>query len=245
MDSSLNQLPLVIHENEADEDLELNTASNLQTCLAEFTAKGGTIIRLEGDTEPFRLKRYDVVYPSCSGANNRSQTLWRLLSTFDGAIRLQQPHATRYGFDPYNGKVNWNRTHHIQKDDQFKLWAGVNKSKKFGWHLFQDWLERDDASESDLSMMTEYYNTHYYNPGTPENIRRIYITFAKNAHAHLYRLNQTNASLQNVFVLFYPLEDTIAHPLPDSGIQPRSIEAYEDLASKISKYLDCSQLISF
>jgi hypothetical protein len=244
MESSVNQLHPAIFANECDEDLELEESSNLETSLAEFSAKGGTLIRLEGMTSPFQFAAGDMVFPACSGANNRSQTLWNLLRIYEGAITVQLPHATRYGFDPYNGQANWNRTIHVQKDDEFINWAGVSKSAKFGWALFNDWLLREETTESELATMTAYYNTHYYNPPHHAGTRRIYITFAKNAHVHLHRLNQTNTTLENVFVLFFPLEDLIAHPLPEWETKPQSLKAYRELAALIEKYLDFSQLTS-
>lgn len=239
-----NDLQSVMYANEADEDLELEESSDLQKSLSEFTTKGGTLIRMEEETPPFQFEVGDVVFPSCSGANNRSQTLWGFLRSYDG-ISLQLPHATRYGFDPYNGKANWNRTtHHVRSDDEFLLWAGVNKSTKLGWNVFDHFLLTNEATADDLALMTEYYNTHYYNPNFPSHPRRIYITFAKNAHAHLHRLNQTNSNLENVFVLFFPIEDLIAHPLPEWDTPPRSFKAYQKLASMLEKYLDCSRLQS-
>jgi hypothetical protein len=232
----------MIHADEFDEDLELIESSNLHSSITEFIAKGGVLLRMEGEVSPFQFKMGDMVFPACSGGNNRSQTLWGLLLPYNEMISLQPPHATRYGFDSYNGKINWNRTNHFQKDDEFVKWAGVSKSTKFGWNLFNDWLLSDEATTSELELMTEYYNANYYNPSPLHGKRRIYITFAKNAHVHLYRLNQTNSTLENVFVLFYPIEDIIAKPLTEWETHPRSVKAYSELASMLEKYLDFGKI---
>lgn len=242
MDCSVKELRPLIYANEFDEDLEMNESSNLKNSVASFNAKGGTLKRMDGDASPFQFEAGDVVFPACSGANNRSQTLWALLRPYDGVISLQLPHATRYGFDPYNGRTNWERSFHFYDNDEFVKWAGCPKSKKFGWDSFKDWLSKGEASISELAMMTEYYNTHYYNPTLPVGTRRIYIAFAKNAHVHLHRLSQTNISLENVIVLFFPIEDIIAKPVSELETPPRSIKAYQKLASILEKYLDFSRL---
>jgi len=242
MDCTIFKQHSIIYAHECDEDLEQNESSRLQASLSEFTARGGVLIRMEGEAIPFSLKAGDRVFPSCSGANNRSQTLWNILQLYDGVISLQPPHATRYGLDPYNGKVNWNRTTHIHEDDEFIKWAGLCKSPKFGWNVFNDYFLKDTATPGDLNAITEYYNTHYFKPAVPFGIRRVYITFSKNAHVHLYRLNQTNSTLDNVVVLFYPIDDLIANPLPEWETPPRSIKAYRELAFMLEKYLDFSRI---
>lgn len=88
--------------------------------------------------------------------------------------------------------------------------------------------------------MTKYYNTHYYHPDLPQGSRRVYITFTKNAHTHLHRLNATNGSLKDVYVIVYPIEDLIAHPLPEWETYPRSLKTYQELASILIKYLNFS-----
>jgi hypothetical protein len=232
--------PVICYE--ADEELEQNVKSSLKTALAEFTAKGGTLLRLDKGAAPYQLICSDVVFPSCSGGNNRSQTLWNVLRTYADKIALMRPHATRYGFDPYNGLSNWHRTLHVQKNDEFILWAGVSKSPKFGWDVFESWLSKAEGTPDELALMMDYYNHHYYNPDIPSGTRRIYMTFAKNAHIHLYRLNQTNESLENVVVLFFPLEDLIKDPLPEWNTYPNSAKTYAELAHILESYLDFSQL---
>jgi hypothetical protein len=230
----------LLHVDEADEDLEKNENSSLISSLLEFTAKGGTLIRLERNTEPFSFFPGDQIFPSCSGGNNRSQTLLEIFHPYAALLELHLPHATRYGFDPYNGLVNWHRTHHKQKDDEFILWCGRAKSPKLGWSTFESFLSKTEATPEELQTILDYYTTNYYDPEIPSGSRRIYITFAKNAHAHLYRLNQTNASLENAIVLFYPLEDCIAHPLPEWETYPRSVKCYTEFSKLLRQYLDFS-----
>src|ERR1700722_3198157 len=91
-----------IDSHEVEKDLENQADSSVSTVLAEFRAKGGTFIRLDGDAPPYHLAAGDAVFPACSGGNNRSQTLWGVLLPYADQITLMQPHATRYGFDPYN-----------------------------------------------------------------------------------------------------------------------------------------------
>lgn len=231
-----------IHLHEAEEELQNNAVSSLNASLLEFTSKGGTIFRLEGSAGAFQFVPGDMVFPSCSGGNNRSQTVWNLLRPYRDKISLMQPHATQYGFDPYNGKANWLRIKPPQQNDEFITWAGVAKSTKLGWDIFEGWLKESSATEAELAKMLNYYDQTYYRPNVPAGIRRIYITFAKNAHIHLYRLNQANASLDNVVILFFPVEDLIKHPLPEWNTHPGSIKSYIELSSLLAFYLDFSGL---
>lgn len=223
-----------------DPDLEKHVESNFETSLSSFMGKGGSYIVLEGEVA-FKLLKEDVVFPSCSGANNRSQTLWNLLREFGSHITLMAPHATRYGLDPYNGKANWHRTYHFRRpDDQFIEWAGVAKTQKFGWDQFESWLTKSAASDEELDLLWNYYTENYYNPSIEG--RRVYITFAQNAHAHLFRLSQTNCSLDNVVLLSYPLPDLIHDPLPEWNSAPRSKQSYINLAAIIARHLDFIEL---
>ena len=225
-----------------DIDLETHPECCLKTCLENFHKKGGTLICLEDDTEPFAFIKGDIVFPACSGANNRSQTLWNLLRVYEPEIKVMRPHATRYGFDPYNAAMNWHRTRHTIPEDEFFLWAGVAKSQKFGWDQFESWLVKTKVTGDELTTLWNYYTNEYYNPALPAGSKRIYIAFAQNAHVHLYRLIQTNVSLENVTVLYIPLRDMIADPLPEWQTYPQSKEAYRRLAELISLYLDFSEL---
>lgn len=229
-----------IYPHEAEDSLQKNEATTLEKSLLEFTSKGGTIIRLDGDEKPFQLIPGDMVFPACSGATNRSQALWNVLRPFSSVISLSQPHATQHGFDPFNGKANWVRNKPGVDGDEFKLWAGVPKSKKLGWDMFEEWLTKPGASPDELDAMSNYYNLNYYKPDVPVETRRIYITFLKNAHIHLYRLNSTHDSLENVVVLHFPLDDLIRNPLPEWDAEPGSVMAYTKYAEVMASYLDFS-----
>jgi len=230
----------IIRADEADPDLEQNPEASLKKVMTEYLAKGGTLIRLDGYTEPFQIRLGDTIFPACSGGQNRSQTLWAILKPYSDKINLMPPHATRYGFDPYNGQINWHRKKHNKKNDEYIQWAHFPKSTKFGWELFDDLLSKTEASEEELKMLSEYYDNNYYNPSYSS--RRVYITFAQNAHIHLYRLSQTNPSLENVVVLFFPLPDLLRKPLPEWNTYPSSVKTYEEFSTLLRKYLDLAQL---
>jgi hypothetical protein len=243
---SRQHINTIIHADETDEYLEGDEQSSLKAILAEFTAKGGTVVRLDKRATSYQLAHGDMVFPACSGGNNRSQTLWNVLRPYTNKITLMPPHSTRYGFDPYNGRSNLRRSKHphknAHKNDKFILWAGVSKCKKIGWDVFAKWVSDETITPETLPTMLDYYNSHYYNPNCPSGTRRVYITFTKNAHIHLYRLVQTNTSLENVVVLFFPVEDLIHHPLPEWNTQPYSVKCYSKLAEMLKSHLDFSQL---
>ena len=236
--------PNVMALNEVDKELEQNNHSSSHKVLAEFTAKGGIFVRMNKDTAPYPLAPGDRVFPACSGGNNRSQTLWNILLPYTDKITLMPPHATCYGFDPYNGRSNWQRTQHTYLDDEFISWAGRPKSQKFGWDIFMELFSKEQASPEELARMLGYYNVEYYNPTLSPGTRRVYITFAKNGHIHLHRLSQVNTSLENVVVLLFPLEDLINHPLPEWNTYPRSLKTYVEFAKILKASLDLSRLES-
>lgn len=225
----------------SEKTLEIHPQTCLEKSFADFSDKGGTFVYLNDDVT-FTLKPNDIVFPSCSRGNNRSQTLWNLLRPFKGVITLMPPHATSDGFDPYNGMENWHHESPNRPDDEFILWAGVKKSQKFGWDVFGDCISHENVSSNDLQSMLEYYNTHYYNPENLGKQRRVYITFAQNAHVHLYRLSQTNASLENVVVVCFPLEDLIRSPLAKWKTYPRSEKCYRQFGKLLSSHLDVTLL---
>lgn len=72
--------------------------------------------------------------------------------------------------------------------------------------------------------------------------RRIYMSFAKNTHAILHRLNQTNSDLSNVIVIHLPIDDLISHPLKEWNTVPCSATAYIRLTEMYQKILDISNL---
>lgn len=226
---------------EADEELEKVEQSALSQVFMAFRAKGGTLFRLSTAEDAFALLPGDLVFPSCSGGHNRSQTLWNILRPFADKINLQRPHATRYGFDPYDGQPNW-QYRDVRANDEFFMWAGVGKADKFGFELFESWVPEEREINADmLAMLKHYYDEHYYISSHP-HARRVYITFTKNAHVHLHRLSQMNASLTNVVVLFFPLGDLIFDPLPEWETYPSSVKAYSELGKLLKACLDFTQL---
>lgn len=230
----------LIYPHETIKSLESQKDTSAQVLLSNFLAKGGTFIRLE--TKPFAFLEGDLIFPSCSGGNNRSQVLWHILRSYTNHITLMPPHATQYGFDPYNNLSNWKQIKHERKGDEFFLWAHASKCQKLGWDVFENLLLKTKASLDELSLMKKYYNQNYYSPDFSSDKRRIYITFEKNAHIHLYRLNQTNASLENVILLLLPINDLISKPLPEWNTFPRSEKAYREFSSIIESLFDFKNL---
>lgn len=238
-----------IHLSEADPDLQQNETTCLQQCMDEFIKKSGTLIRLEenDDLEKFHIIEGDAIYPACSGGNCRSQTLWVLFRDFNDKIVLFPPHATRYGFDPYNNKVNWHRTYIVAPpEDEYTLWTGTPKPTKFGFDVFAEFNDIEDMPEEELKVLSDYYSQNYYGSESSWNgrkgKRRIYFSFAKNTHAILYRLNQTNDTLENVIVAHIPMEDLISHPLPEWDTYPLSVTAYTQLSQILHNFFDFSNL---
>jgi len=237
-----NKIPFLL---EPEEPLQKNPESSLETVLTNFLAKGGVIYQLEGLSQPFKFLPGDYVFPACSAGFNRSQTVWALMKPYAEIIHLHSPHATRYGFDPYNNEANWIRSQNMRPPafDEFMLWTGgIPKHTRLGWDIFANWLSECEASQDDLKMMREYYDNEYYHPAVSSETRRIYITFAKNAHVHMYRLTQVNDNLENVIILFYPLEDLIQSPLPEWYTVPRSKKAYKKFSRILLRHLDFETL---
>lgn len=246
---------LSLLSTEADEDLQHHASSSLESVMAEFTSKGGTLVRLNQNDPTIKalLLPNDVVYPACSFGFCRSQTLWSLLRDYDGNLSLGKivlfpPHATRYGFDPYNGKVNWHRiTHenlaHVQTSDEFELWAFEAKAKRIGFDIFSHLWDEKNASVEQLEKIKAYYDENYYGPkSSPSCQRRVYFSFDKNTHAILYRLNQTNQNLEKVIVYHFPLKDLVSFPLAEWNTFPLSYKAYHEFSKILLNSLDFSQL---
>lgn len=233
---------LITYTLEAEPDLEMNPETSLEVSIANFLAKGGTLVHLDDNAKPYAFQPGDAVFPACSAANNRSQTLWALLQPYAGKILLMKPHATRYGFDPYNGQENWQRTKHFYADDEFAAWSGFKKSMKFGFDKFDGWLAKKDITKHELATLSKYYDEEYFRSKLPQDAKRVYVAFAKNAHVHLYRLAQTNESLKNVIVVSVPLEDLIYHVVPEWNTDRRSKQAYANFADILIKYFDFSAL---
>lgn len=71
--------------------------------------------------------------------------------------------------------------------------------------------------------------------------RRVYITFAQNAHVLLNRLNQTNEDLGNVAIVGIDIDDLIDKPL-DQNVPCKSQMAYAIFAQILQELIDFSHL---
>lgn len=233
---------LALHPNEAEIDLQHNEETSWEACLAEFTKKKGTFLRVENQ-QKITLLPGDAVYPICSGGFCRSQTLWVILKEHRDKILLFPPHAARYGFDPYNGKVNWHRNDSNETIyDEFELWAKEPKRTRFGYDAFHSWTSLNEVSEEKLKQISDYYNNHYFGPESSLNgqqgKRRVYVSFDKNTHVVLLRLNQANHDLDHVFVVHFPLLDLVTHPLPEWNTFSRSAASYREFATLLSNFIE-------
>jgi hypothetical protein len=147
-----------------------------------------------------------------------------------------QPHATRYGFDPYNYQVNWHRSKIESSFDEFYQWCGFDKSDRFGFSEFEELRDCHEVSKDQLDKIRDYYTKHYY--GSSASKRRVYISFDKNTHVILSRLNESNQSLENVVVYHFPFGDKVTHPDPDWHTVSRSVSAYHHFSLMLNELID-------
>lgn len=207
-----------------------------KNCMDEFTQRGGKFIHLNPNYSDniFELHPKDEVYPSCTAGFCRSQTLWALLSPHEN-LTLFPPHATRYGFDPYNGAINWHKNLETElQEDEFP-WHQGKKAMRFGYDHFYDLIGSYEVDSSKLKEIRDYYNRHYFSSTT--SFRRVYVTFAQNAHVILYRLNQANDQLDGTVVVSIDLDDYITRPLKEWNTTPRSAVAYQEFALILKKMI--------
>jgi hypothetical protein len=239
--------------------LEKSETTSGTNCLNTFCAKGGTFVSLVPSlaksipcydtSNRFTLEPGDTVFISCSAGFRRSQTLWSLLSPYSksGNIDLPAPHATRYGCDPYNDKVNWheNAEEENKPGDEFEQWSSHTKADRLGFDQIPRWEEelKQRGITETLASITEYYNEHYYNvSATHSKGRRVFITYAANAHIHLHRLNQINETLGNVILVHIDSKDLITEPPEEWNTYRASREAYRRFAEFLENLIDCSHL---
>lgn len=227
---------------EADQDLLLQ-GIDLEDVLKKFHKLNGNFFRVHKNAKCVLLEG-DIVFPACSAGFCRSQTLWALLKKIEDKIYLQSPHATRYGFDPYNDKMNWQRHSDHVLFDEFKQWAQIPKAIRFGFERYGHLVADQAADQQLLMQMKAYYNKKYYGPEIRHPDKRaVYLSFDKNTHAILHRLLQTNENLHNVYVYHFPLKDLISHPLPEWKTAPLSVEAYQEFSNILKELIDLSQLL--
>lgn len=239
----------ILFPHEADRDLQADEATSINNVLSKFQTQGGTFIRIgmpeTGKT--IQLRPGDAVYPICSAGYNRSQTLWFTLKPYQDKIVLFPPVGARYGFDPFNGKINWNlNITHEKGHDEFFLWAGEPKATRFGYEQFGHLRGQETVTEEQLAQVLHFFNQHYYGPESnwkgQKGQRRIYISFDRNTHVVLHRLAQTNASLENVLVMHLPFNDMVANPLPEWNTFKQSAIAYEKFAQLLKALVDVQLL---
>ncbi len=227
-----------------DETLEQNDETKGKRCLETFIAKGGQFHHLDPNrVDRFVLFPNDIVYPSCSAGYNRSQTLFVILSNF--SITLFAPHATRLGFDPYNDKANWHVNKEKDKEaDGFAKWANRERETRFGFDHFKYLFDENPSIET-LREIRKYFDDHYFGPSIGNEMkdrRRVYITFAQNAHVIIHRLNQTNEELNHVVVVSIDLDDYIGKPL-DANVGSNSEIAFAIFSQILMRLIDVTQLI--
>jgi hypothetical protein len=219
-----------------------------KVCLDKFTELGGKFFHMDPNDvkEQFLLLSNDIVYPSCTAGYCRSQALWAILSKYEN-ITLFAPHATRYGFDPFNEEANWNKNLEEEaKTDEFVLWFKRDKAERFGYEKFSYLLVKHDSSLAKLEEIRAYYDQHYFGPHSigenKKGARRVYITFAQNAHVILHRLNQTNQDLNQVVVVSLDLDDYITRPLEEWNTYCRSFAAYYEFSLVLNNMLNFTHL---
>lgn len=228
-------------------DETLQTIQTGKSCMEEFEQKQGTLIVINlnnGTEKKFVVQPGDDVRISCSAGWCRSQTTYFIFEMFDGIIN-RNPHGARDYFDPITGKAQWDKN--IQKEnelDEFETCFGLKKAQRIGHKEFVDLRNSTNPSQETLAKIKEYYNKYYYGPeSTDSHSKRIvYITFAANAHAILYRLNQTNNDLSRHTVVCLDLDDYITCPLQHWNTYPRSVVGYTNYAQLVMKFFDFSCL---
>lgn len=214
-------MPQLSYQLFSDSLLESREEWELERLEAIFKEKKGTLFV----DETVELKKGDAVYPACSAAKCRSQTLYILLKQMaKGQYTIHPPHACRRGYDPYNGEVQIGRAQVIE--DEFEKAFHKERVVPFGFERSHLW-EKVQPTE-----IKKYYDRHYFGPN--EATRRVYIAFRSNVHVMLKRLNETNEDLKRVALLAIPLDDEITHP--SQGLKSGSVEAYLAFFDKIRSY---------
>jgi len=229
-----------------DEDLEANPDTSVQNCVETFLIRGGSIQCISGklDTNAprdlIRLSPGDIVYPICSGGFCRSQTLWALLKDSHPQIILMPPHSARYGWDPFNGRINRYRNYSQEGVyDEFFLHFGREKAQRFGFENELEWKEiESNPSEEGLKKIRKYYDENFFNPMELADKQRVYIAFSSNAHVIIHRLIQTNDHLQNVRVIAINYDDLVTNPPSHLNVASRSVEAYAYFSSLLKDLLE-------
>ncbi|MBA3237150.1 MAG: hypothetical protein H0T62_02220 [Parachlamydiaceae bacterium] len=228
-----------------EESLEDDFLMTGRKCVDRFIEKGGLFHSVnpfslhENEKLPFSILLNDEIRPSCSLGWCRSQVLFTKLSEFAPyKITLLHPHATRYGFDPYNDQVNWDEE---SVPDEFNAWSVKEKVTRIGYENLSEWKKLEEGHiPEDLKPIKEYYDRYFTVDNENQN-RRVYITFAANAHVILKRLNEVNKKLDNVVVVHIDLNDLITSP-HDNLIPALSVQAFAAFSLLLDNVLDLSAL---
>jgi len=229
-----------------DDSLEKDDKTKLEICMHEFFKRGGKLECFDSQTEKkqIMLTRGVVVYPVCSGGWCRSQSLWAYLSKFSNVITLMPPHAARYGWDPYNGKIN--REANREKEayyDEYAQHFHHEKQMRVGFEKDDEWKKIEaNPTEENLRKITQYYNDTYYGIDSKDTKQRIFITFEKNAHVVMHRLCQANESLKNVTVISISWPDTMTSPPKELNTFPRSQLTYQIFTQQLQNLFDVKEL---
>ncbi|MCI5052181.1 MAG: hypothetical protein MRY21_03470 [Simkaniaceae bacterium] len=224
------------HTFKVDPILEKRLEGRPEVVLKAFLAKGGTFHRMTETSLPFELCSGDDVYPICSGGWCRSQTLLMMLQKFKSELSLHPSHAARHGYDPYDGEIH--RKHNITYEtfiDEYEECFGRPKFIRAGFENSDEWEPMlTHPTQEGLAKIREYYTKNYY--GQITEGRRVFLTFSANVHVVMYRLAESNESLDNVIVVGFDMEDLISHPPKEWNTYPRSQVAYRafyDLLSQL------------
>lgn len=130
--------------------------------------------------------------------------------------------------------------------DEFILWAKEPKATRFGYEQLGHLVGRETATAEELQQISHYFNVHYFGPESQwkgqNGQRRVYLTFDKNSHIILHRLNQANDRLDNVIVAHFPFRDLVSNPLPEWKTYRLSYVAYDQFAKILLKLLDLERL---
>lgn len=228
-------------------DESLEKIQSGKSCKEEFEGKQGTLVVISPDNDShqvFTVVPGDDIRISCSAGWCRSQTLFQIFERYS-EITKHAPHGVRDYIDPATGIARW--TVNLEKEnlpDEFEAYFGVPKVHRLGHAEFSHLRDTVVPSQDLLNEITEFYNKHYYSPESydRETNRIVFITFAANAHAVLYRLNQTNSDLSRHIVVVIDLDDYITSPLPEWNTYPRSVEAYKNYEEILTPLFDFTLL---
>lgn len=221
-----------------DEHLEATGVYSFKNCCERFIQRGGSLRFLELNQPVALFEKGDALYPVCSGGLCRSQSLLQLLKPLQQGLDLLlfAPHASRQGYDPYQGQVQIHRLPKVA--DDFEAYFGCPRIPQFGFDQAERWRQQGDMKDPEVvSSILGYYNRHYFGPESSvqgkKGKRRVYLVFAGPVHVVLKRLGEANADLSSVVVAAIPLQDEISNPPEYLQVPSGSLPAYEHFLAKL------------